>query len=53
MQLVCYGFCLEAVTALQDTSFNLKLNDCTWKHILAKHLILRSDLVSFFNVVSC
>jgi hypothetical protein len=49
MWLVCYRFCLEAVTALQVTSINLKQKEGTRKHTLAKHLIIGSDLVSFLK----
>jgi hypothetical protein len=47
--VVCYGFCLQAVTALQDTAINLKQKEGIRKNILAKHLIPGSDLVAFLN----
>jgi hypothetical protein len=50
---VSLPFCLQAVTKLQDTLINMKQKDGTWKHILAKHLIPDSDLVSFLTEPNC
>jgi len=49
MKLVCDGFCLQAVTALQDTSTDIKRKDGTRKIIFEKNLIPGSDLVPFLN----
>jgi len=46
-------FCQQAVTALQDTSINLKQKEGTRKHILVKHLAPGSYLVSFSNERNC
>ena len=53
MQLVCYGFCIQDVTALKGISSNIKWEDGKWKIILTKHSIPSSDLVSFLNEGDC
>jgi hypothetical protein len=49
MHLVCYGFYLEALEALQDTSTNIERMNVTRKNILLKHLVPGPNLVSFLN----
>ena len=53
LYLVCYGFWLQAVTALQDTSINIKRKNGTRKIILPEHLTSVSDLVSILIGANC
>ena len=53
MHLVCYGFYLEALEALQDTSTNIERMNVTRKNSLLKHLVPGSNLVSFLNEGNC
>ena len=53
MYFLCYGFCLQAVTALQDTSINIKRKNGKRKIILLKLSIPDLDLMSFLNKGNC